>query len=169
MVKPFSVLLLSAVALSGCGGLRDSAVNPMNWFGRSTSAPAVQHTDTEVNPLIPARRESIFRSESDDSYQGTDVAEVTELLIERRPGGAIIRATGVAIYQNAFEVRLVKIDAESNESTLTYALRALQPVGPQGSANARLLTAAEWLTDNELAGIRTIQVKSRGNTRTVRR
>jgi len=168
MNRGMGILLVSALLVTGCGRVRDSVINPVNWFGRSQSTANVP-TDTEVNPLIPARRASIFRQEQDDSYRGTDVAEVTGLFVERRPGGAVIRAEGTALYQGPFDVRLVKLDEESDESTLTYALRALQPRGAQGPAQTRRVIAADWLTDNELLGIRTIRVKAQGNTRTARR
>ena len=165
MFKPISALLLAALVLSGCGRARDSAFNPFNWFGQSTSAPTAQTDDSGVNPLIPSRRESIFRQERDDSYRGTDVLQVTEVVAERRPGGAILRVTGVG-GPGAFSVKLVKLDDESGDGVLTYALRALQP--PQGG-NKVTVTAADWLTDNDLSGVRTIKVKSQGNTRSIRR
>ena len=168
MFKPVSGLILAAMLLSSCGSVRDSGLNPMNWFGRSQSRPVATVND-EVNTLIPRARESIFRQEKDTSYKGTDLGEITELVIERRPGGAIIRATSVADYQGAFDVKLVKIEAESSANTLTYAFRGLQPRGPQGPAQSRTHTAAIWLTENELLDVRVIQVKGRHNVRSVRR
>lgn len=167
MFKPISVLLLSALVLTSCGAVRDSGLNPFNWFGRSVSTPVA--TEGAVNPLIPKRRASIFRQEQDTSYRGWDLGEITELEIERRPGGAILRATAVADYQGAFELKLVKLDAESSPTTLTYAFRGLQPREAQGPVQGRTHTVALWITDNKLAGINTIQVKGARNIRTVRR
>lgn len=168
MFKPISGLLIAALLLSSCGTVRESRVNPLNWFGRSQSKPVVT-PETEINPLIPRANESVFRQEKDTSYRGTDLGEVTELAIERRPGGAIIRATAVADAQGAFDLKLVKIDAESTEGTLTYAFRGLQPQGVQGPAVSRTHVAAIWLTDNQLRGVRVVQVKGTRNVRSVRR
>lgn len=168
MFKPVAVVLLSALVLTSCGTVRESRLNPFNWFGRSSSTP-VAASDAEVNPLIPQRRASIFRDDAEASYAGWDIGEVSELLVERRPGGAVIRATGVSDRQGPFEVRLVKIEEESDAQTLTYALRGIQPQGPRGTDWSRTLSAATWLTDNELAGIRTIRVRGARNVRSVRR
>lgn len=167
MLKPVSVLLFSAMVLTSCGAVRGSAFNPMNWFGRSTSEPVA--TDGEVNPLIPARRASIFRQERDESYRGWNVGEVSDLRVERRPGGAIIRATGVTDYVGPFELKLVKLDDQSDADTLTYALRAYQPRTATGGQRARTVTAALWLTDNDMAGIREIRVVAERNSRVSRR
>lgn len=167
MFKAVSVLLLSALVVTSCGTVRDSRLNPLNWFGRSTSEPVA--ADATVNPLIPKRRASIFRQEQDTSYRGWNVGEVTELLIERRPGGAIIRATGVTDYQGPFELKLIKLDEESDADTLSYALRAYQPRGAVGGVQSRKVTAALWLTDNDLAGIREVRVVGDRNARVVRR
>ncbi len=167
MVRAVSVLLLSALVLTSCGGLRDSRLNPMNWFGRGVSEPV--SASAEVNPLIPRRRASIFRSSQDDSYQGRLVGEISELLIERRPGGAVIRASAVANRQGPFEVRLVKNEAESDADTLTYDFRALQQPGRVGSEWSRTVSAGIWLTDNELAGIREIRVRGQRNVQVSRR
>jgi len=167
MFKPISVLVLSALVLTSCSAVRDSRMNPFNWFGRSESVPVA--TETAVNPLIPKRSASIFRQERDDSYRGTNIGEVTGLVIERRPGGAIIRATGVADAQGAFDLRLVKVDEESDGTTLTYAMRGLQPSGAQGAVASRTHTVAVWVTDNDLLGVRTIQVRGDRNIRSTRR
>ncbi|KUF11609.1 hypothetical protein [Pseudoponticoccus marisrubri] len=167
MTRSLSVLLLSALVLTSCGTVRDSRLNPMNWFGRSTAQPVA--TEGEVNPLIPRRRASILRPQQDDTYRGQLIGDVTELLVERRPGGAVIRATGVADYQGVYDVRLVKVDEESDAGTLTLDFRALQLRGPQGRPASRTVTAAVWLTDNELGAIRTIRVKSARTVRTSRR
>ena len=167
MTKTISVLLLSTLVLTSCGSVRDSRFNPFNWFGRSSSEPVAASED--VNPLIPRRRASIFRTERDDSYRGWNVAQVTELLVERRPGGAIIRATGVTNYQGPFELKLIKLEEESDADTLSYALRAYQPREAVGGQRSRTVTAALWLTDNELVGIREIRVVAEQNVRTTRR
>ncbi|WP_417208717.1 hypothetical protein [Antarctobacter sp.] len=169
MFKSVSVLLFAALVLTSCGAVRDSRVNPLNWFGRSQSAPVAVASDAVVNPLIPRRKESIFRREKDTSYRGSDLGEITELVVERRPGGAIIRATAVADQLEAFDLKLVKIDEESQSGTLTYAFRGLQPRRSQGPIASRTHTAGVWVTDNQLRDVRVIRVKGARNVRTVKR
>ena len=59
MFKPFTALLLASFVLSSCGTVRDSRVNPFNWFGRSQPAQTVEvwghHEQTVVAtaPLSP--------------------------------------------------------------------------------------------------------------------
>lgn len=168
MVRAVLILILSATMLTSCGGFSESRLNPFNWFGRSVSEPV--DPNAKVNPLIPARKKaSIFRSKQEEAYAGSRVGEVTELLIERRPGGAVIRATGVADRQGPFDVRMTQLDAETDANTLTYEFRAYQAPGPRGGDLSRTVTAAVWLTDNELAGIRTIRVLGARNARSSRR
>ncbi|AUC55581.1 MAG: hypothetical protein ACU0CC_07520 [Sagittula sp.] len=170
MHKQISVLVLAGLVLSGCGGVRESRLNPFNWFGGSTSVRTeVRADDPAYNPLIPVREESVFRRKKDESYGGIAVDEVTGLFVERRPGGALVRATGVTRYQGAYDVKLVEVENETTDDTLVYALRAEQYVGPTGPVSARTVTAATWLTDNELALVRSIVVKARNNTRTTGR
>ncbi|MDA7424339.1 hypothetical protein [Thalassococcus lentus] len=168
MVRPFIILVLSASILASCATVRDSRLNPMNWFGRSVSEP-VATDNTELNPLIPRGRRTLFSAEQPSAYQGRNIGEVNELLVERRPGGAIVRATGTADRQGPFDVRLVKVDDQSDATTLTYAFKALQQRGPQGREQSRTVTVAIWLTDNDLNGINTIRVLGDRNVRSVRR
>jgi hypothetical protein len=166
MNKPLSVLVLSALVLGGCG-FKESNYNPYNWYGESTSEPvAVPEGD---NPLSPQRRASIFRAEKDTNYYGQFVGEVSEMLIERRPGGAIIRATGIVNRQGFYDVRLVQNEAETTETVATYDFKAMQLRGNVGTEASRSVTVAVWLTDNQLAGVREIRVKAARNVRSSRR
>ncbi|MGX9354025.1 hypothetical protein ACS3SW_02345 [Roseobacteraceae bacterium S113] len=163
----FAIAILAMV--SGCARVRDSAANPFNWFGQSRSAPVVSDDTGAANPLIPRRRSSVFTSEADTSYQGALVSEVTELRVDRAPGGAIVKASGTSETLGAFDVRLVRDRAASSGGTLVYELRALSSSKARGSTSARSVTAAVSLSNQALAGISTIQVKSASNVRTVRR
>ena len=169
MNRSLGAFLAVALVLSGCAAVRASRYNPFNWFGRSSSQP-VAAAGEDVNPLIPRRRASIFRDDRPVVYQGRLIGEVSELLVERRPGGAVIRATGVADRMGPWDVRLVKVDEESADGVLTFDMRNLRQPGPAGGSEwARSVTAAVALSDNDLAGIRTIRVKGARNVRTVRR
>ena len=163
MKKTLGILLISALVLSACGRVRDSAVNPFNWFG---SSETVETDAEEVNPLIPVKKNSILDRE-EAPYAGTLVADLTTLKIERVSGGAIIRVKGIASTQGAFDVRMQpeNDDHEPVKGVLTYTLLAVQPPGfRQGPAQSREITAAVFRTDQELANVRTIRVVGANKT-----
>ncbi|QTN35608.1 hypothetical protein [Cognatishimia activa] len=168
MKKTIGLLLIATLTLSACGRVRDSAINPFNWFGGSET---VETTAEEVNPLIPQERESLLRR-PEAEYAGTLVADLTTLKIERVAGGAIIRVKGIASTQGAFDVRMEpeNEDQEPVKGVLTYTLLAVQPPGfRQGPAQSREITAAVFRTDQELANVRTIRVVGANKTLQSRR
>lgn len=172
MNTTLSVLIVASIAVSGCATVRESRVNPFNWFGGSSSVPVAQTGGTgAANSLIPVKSDSIFRrDETEAVYAGWPVGTIGELLIERRPGGAIIRVTGIADRAGPFDVRIIEDTAQTSPSTLAYTLEALQSAGPRNTgAYARTVTAAIWLTDQELDGIREIRVTGANNALVTRR
>ncbi|MEQ9259193.1 MAG: hypothetical protein RIG84_08840 [Roseovarius sp.] len=187
-------LLVSTMLLSACGGgLRDSRINPANWFGRSTSTAnetgTVVTADGEVqqvNPLIGEKKQSQLTTKKqrgatagglsildkeEGPYLGTMVDQVTSLSVERTSTGAIVKVTGVTARQGAYDVRLV----EANNGTpvdgvLTYELRALQPLNTfQGPEPTRRIEAGAPLTMGDLEMINSVRVVAKRNTRTTRR
>jgi hypothetical protein len=171
MRKPATLLILATVVLTGCAAVSESRLNPFNWFGSSQPDPAAMNpAESELNPLIPARRISFFRNNQPEIFAGRPILEISELLVERRPGGAIIRATGIASRVGPFDVRLIKDETASDKDTLVLDLKALQQAGPRDTGpRARQVTAARWITDQQLRGIRTITVRGAENARSVRR
>ncbi|MDG1471544.1 MAG: hypothetical protein P8Q26_08295 [Ascidiaceihabitans sp.] len=169
-----SALLISAVALTACGAVRDSRVNPANWFGKSRSAP-IEVQEANTNPLIPAARTGLFakRRADRDAYFGNPIDQVTGLVIERVPGGAIVRATGLTKTQGVHGVQLTpQTDDETPvDGVLTYRLEGIQPSTAQsvGSEHTRTVVAARALTDQDLRDVRTIRVVAARNARTSRR
>ncbi|GGX46004.1 hypothetical protein GCM10007385_11890 [Tateyamaria omphalii] len=169
-------LLIATLTLSACAAVRDSRVNPINWFGNSRSGPVQPDPRAATNPLIPeTRRAGLFSSlrEQTELYVGTPIDQVTDLVIERVPGGAIVRATGIASEDRVYDVRLT---TESDENvpvdgTLTYQLRAVHSDRPTRrlSQRVRTVTAARRLTDQELAEIRVIRVEGLRNAQTTTR
>lgn len=187
-------LILSTLLLSACGGgLRESRLNPANWFGRSTSTKVETRTVTtadgqvqQVNPLIGERNQSkivaanrkvvvdggsIFDRKKEVIYQGTLIDQVTSLEIERTATGAIVRATGISARQGAFDVRLLPLgDGEPVNGVLTYEFLAMQPINTyQGPEHLRRIQAADALSNLELEKIKTIRVIARRNVRTSQR
>lgn len=168
LLTPRPLLLCGALALAGCGGgLSDSWVNPGNWFGQSRSEAI--NPDGQVNPLIPKR--SVFKRKVVE-YQGSAVAQIKSLKIERKPGGAIIKVIGVADGIGYYDVRLRSDnDGIPVKGVLSYTLTAERPSNliRGGGEAARQINAARLVSDQDLAGVRTIVVKGAQNQRSTRR
>ncbi|MBY6042859.1 hypothetical protein [Phaeobacter italicus] len=174
MQRSIAVLLIGAVALSGCG-FRDSRVNPLNWFGGSDEVEVVEDSSAPVNPLIPQKdRVSVFaRPEAVD--QTVLIQSVSDMRVELTPTGAIVYATGIAARQGAYGVELRLDEADRDErtkdATLDFTFRAIYPGyrTPVGSDRTRTLRAAVSLSRQQLAGVRSIRVVAEQNARESRR
>lgn len=140
------VLILS---LAGCGAIRDSRANPLNWFGRSSDAPTrAVVAANDPRPLVT----------------------VTELRIAPSAGGAIIEARGLPPVQGWWGADLVPV--ESGEAgTLAYEFRAVPAPAARrvGPPQGRELVVAAFASDARLAGVRTIRVDGAGGARVARR
>ena len=170
MLKSLSVVIVAGVVLTGCSGVRESNLNPFNWFGQSQPVPVNTQATGAANPLIPAKRNSIVWGDNKETYAGAPVETISALSIERRPGGAIILVTGTASRAGPFEVRLVPDETATDGDTLAYRLLALQSAGPVSvRPDAREVKAALWLTEQQLGGIREVQVSGRSNALVSRR
>ncbi len=168
-------VVLSSIALSGC-----------SWFGGGKSkSTTVQSSGASatVNPLIdPDKNRSQLKAANTTSvqksglfkkkvkiipYQGIPVAQVKSLEIEKTLGGAIIMATGLPTQQGAFDVRLIRANAEPG--VLQYTLSAVQPATtPQGSVRSRIVRAGLFISAQDLQGINTIRVSAAANSVTAR-
>ena len=177
-----SLLLVGSMALGACGVVRDSALNPSNWFGRSSSEAlttqnAPQDRTQEAapeNPLIP--RETGFfarRNAAADLYDGTPFDEIVDLTAERVSGGVIVRVTGRADRQGIYSVRLTPQTEDETpvDGVLTYRLEGIKPGADAavGGPATREVTAARKLTDQDLRDVRTIRVEGLRNARVARR
>ena len=166
MSKTVSLLLAATLSLSACGAIRDSRVNPFNWFGQSQ--PASVAPKEQTNPLIPTRAGLFGNARAEEQiYSGTPFDQVSNLTVERIPGGAIIRATGLAARQGSYDVRLTPVneDEEAVEGVLAYRLERILPdrrtnVGTQPT---REVVAARRVTDQTLRGVRVIRVEAARN------
>ncbi len=141
--------MAAVLLVAGCATVRDSRLNPFNWFGRSA----------ETRALAAA------------PYEGRQpVQTVTELHVEPATGGAIIRAKGVPPTQGWFEGELV-LEASEDPSQLAYRFVLRRPGGPQraGSAISREVTVATFVSDFKLEGVRNITVTGADNARSTRR
>ena len=124
--------------------------------------------------MIQESSQGLFQSkDSEVVYLGKPIDQVTNLVIERVPGGAVIRATGLTAVQG---VSLVQLTPSTEDGTpingvLTYRLEGVRPVFNEsvGSTHTRTVVAARALTDQELAGVRSIRVEGARNAQTSRR
>jgi hypothetical protein len=167
------VLLVASTTLVACGTLRDTALNPTNWFGRNTSERTASENEI-TNPLIPQGGGLFARSAQREAvYAGLPFEEITDLTVERIPGGAIVRATGRADRQGRYEVQLTPTTEDETpvDGVLTYRLEGVEPSRATaiGGPATREVTAARHITDQELRGVRSIRVEALRNVRTVRR
>lgn len=169
-------ILIAIVTVSACTTVRESRLNPANWFGNSTEVVVADTTEPdEVNPLIPQRAgflEQLRRRE--EVYLGEPIDEVRQIVVERVPGGAIIRATGVSSYQGIYSVSLrPEFEGEdiAVDGVLTYRLDGRRPENfvTGGPERLRTVTAARAVTDQQLRGVRIIRVEGARNAQESRR
>ncbi len=151
--KSAIALVLVVGLLSGCSAINESRFNPLNWF-RSGEEEALSplEAENERRPLV---------------------AEITSLVIERTPGGAIVRATALPTSQGWFAPELVSLDPYGDpvEGVLSYSFRAVPPRGPRrvSSEQSRELSAGVFIPNLVLQRVRVIQVTGARNSRVARR
>lgn len=155
-MRPLPLALAVIIAVSGCARIAESRFNPLNWFGGSAEAAAPR------GPLVPAGQGGTF-----DARQ--PITAITDMVIERDGDGAILRATGVAATQGAYNAELVLLGVAAGVARYEFRVQfpeAAQAVGPDA---ARTVTVARRLDAADLAGISVIQVQGQSNAREVRR
>ena len=154
MKTPALAALAALVLLAGCGGVRQSALNPLTWFQGTASEPT----------LVP---EGGFRVTTDNRPL---VAEVTELSVERAQGGAIVRAVGLPATQGWWDAEL-RPDGDlapvDGELVLSFVVAAPRQPTPQGPARSREVSAGVFVPASTLAATRRITVLGEGGGRTI--
>ncbi|MFP4043670.1 MAG: hypothetical protein ACLFTP_03745 [Rhodosalinus sp.] len=158
-------LLAVTLVVAGCATIRDSRLNPGNWFGPSRE---VVVTEPDGNPLIP-RRSALSRPEQ--AYEGRPIDRITDLTIEPLPGGAVLRASGVAARQGPYAVQLTPVEEASTDEVLVFTFDRLLPGRntPVGPERTRVAEVATRLSDLDLEGVRMIRVEAARNARELRR
>lgn len=147
------VALAAVVAVAGCGTVRNSRLNPVNWFGGSTSNAVVSN-----DPQVIADDGRLI------------VAEVTELHVEHTKGGAIIRAVGVPGTQGWYDAELVRQPSAENELSYRFVLKPpTDKVQRSGIPRSREVTVATFVNDFALSGITGVTVSGEKNARSTRR
>ena len=150
LARPLLLLTLCAT-LAGCGGFRESRLNPFNWFGRSEprETVVVQDQAQARNPLVET---------------------VVGLVVEPIPGGAIVRARGLTPTQGYWAAELVEVETEQ-EGVLVYEFRILPPAGAAdvNTPRSREVDVAVYVSDFKLGSVREIVVQGATNARSARR
>lgn len=151
----FSLIL----SLAAC----ETQWNPLNWFSDGRD---------DTIALVP---EGGFPAEHDPRQI---ISQITDLQVQRNPGGAIIQVTGLPPRLGYWNAELVPENNEQPENgVLTYVFRISEPVGASASASAsgsgssyaRKIFVAHFVSDNQLQGVRQIRVVGEQNSRTARR
>lgn len=153
MTRTIAALLIAAVAITGCGRIRDSKINPFNWFGGSKEevVQVVDGVPQDPRPLVQ---------------------EVTALEVARQPGGAIVTATGLPPTQGWYDAELI---AEGNgtvkDGVLTYRFVVNQPLELRRASTpqSREVTAAVFLSEIRLQSVSKIVVQGASNSRSTSR
>ena len=144
--------LAAVMVVGGCATVRESRLNPFNWFGRSQEQRAVAQAAAQIDG------------------GRVQVDQVTELAIEPTVGGAIIRAKGVPATQGWYMAELIREDGQKPEE-LVFRFVVKRPQGDTrtGTPASREITVAEFVTTQQLEAIRTITVTGAQNARSTRR
>lgn len=153
MLRPLIPLLVLTLALAACGGMRDSRLNPRNWFSRSQAEPTLGpiRATEDRRPLVP---------------------NVTAMAIEPTSTGAIVRAEAVMPTTGYYDAELV---AENNgrpvDGVLTFRFVAARPRQgmPVSAIGPRRLVAAANLSIYDLEVVREVVVLGAEGSRRARR
>lgn len=145
------VVLGLGLALAGCGAVRQSKLNPFNWFRKS------EPRETIVLP-----------EEGSDPRPLVDM--VLSMAVEPIPGGAVVRARGLTPTQGWWEAELVARDLDE-DGVLVYEFRLLPPMEPTdvNTQRSREIDVAIYISDIKLENVREIVVQGATNARSARR
>lgn len=139
------------LALAGCGAVRQSKLNPFNWFRKS------EPRETIVLP-----------EEGSDGRPLVDT--VLSMQVEPIPGGAVVRARGVTPTQGWWDAELVARDLDE-DGVLVYEFRLMPPAGRTdvNTQQSREIDVAIYISDVKLQNVREIVVQGAQNARSARR
>ncbi len=147
MTRSLTMALAAIMFLTSCGAIRDSRLNPFNWFGRSER---VETTTAVVEPGDPRPL----------------VEDVVSMSVEPYSGGAIVRATGITPTQGWWDAELVEV-AQDDPGHLVLEFRLFPPVTgtPSGTPRSREVTVATTFSPVKLENISRITVQGAKNAR----
>ncbi|MBM7069694.1 hypothetical protein [Actibacterium sp. 188UL27-1] len=155
--------LLAGLAIlmlvTGCATVRDSRLNPFNWFGRSQAQPTTLLPD-DAEQQIADRR--------------ILVDDVIALRIDRTPEGALVSAIGVPPTQGFWDAELVpttRDEAPDANGVLVYDFRIARPFERQrvSTQPSREVSVGHFISNVRLERVRTILVRGQRTQRSLRR
>lgn len=173
MRKTITAALISTLLVSGCSTVRESNANPFNWFGGSdTPAPAAPAG--EVNPLLPDSGGLFANSRAERArYKGIPVQTVSDVTLEKVPGGVMILATGITAMQGSYDAQLTPVNAreEPEDGVLSYRLEAIPDTEARttGTLEARTIEVGRSIRDQDLGDTKVIRVIGATNVRDANR
>ncbi len=152
MRTPIAAILLGTLVLTGCA----TKLNPFNWFKRGST----EETLTVLpDPTVINDNRAL-------------VQQVVSLSVEKTPGGAIIRATGLPPTQGYWDAELIAENGEKPvKGVLTYQFRIEQPIDFQrvSTPQSREVVVAHFASNIKLQGVNQIRVVGAKNARSTRR
>ncbi|MCC6006805.1 MAG: hypothetical protein JJU40_03915 [Rhodobacteraceae bacterium] len=151
--RALALAVALSLVLGGCAGLRDSRLNPFNWFGGERESRVAASTAEVGDPrmLVP---------------------QVLSLGVDRIASGAVINAMGLPPTQGHWDAELVALNAgRPVNGTLSFEFRLSPPPGPTraGTQRSREVLAGTFVSTQRLEGVRQIEVIAGQNRRSVRR
>jgi len=154
MRLPLVTLLVMALAVTGCTTIRESRMNPRNWFGTSREeAPTLgQISDTVDNRAL--------------------VAQITALTIESTSSGGLVRAEGLTPTAGWWDAELVAENfGRLQDGVLTLQFVAAEPrePAPDTGERSRTLVAVYPVSAALLDTVAAVVVTGEGNSRRIRR
>lgn len=159
-----SVLDLSL--LGGCASVSSSNLNPFNWFGPSTEVPLTE--DGQKITVLPTLAPRNGYANFIDTRPL--VPSVSDVIIVKSASGAIVTAISVLPTVGYYDAELVRVRGGApSELVLDFKARPPKEATVVGTENQRRLNVARSISAADLAGIRTITVRSASGARAIRR
>lgn len=150
MRKTVLAALGVVLVVSGCGMIRESRLNPFNWFGRAEPRETVTTAAPQDQRLL--------------------VSQVLSLSVDPYSAGAIVRAKGIPPSQGWWDAELVPRPLDEN-GVLVFDFRVFPPITdtPEGTPRSREITVAISLSNVKLDQVREIVVQGANNALSSRR
>ena len=157
-MKKTLILLTLTTALTACATVRDSRVNPLNWFDRDKAATT--SFEEELKPLVP---ESKVVTTIDTRPQ---IASVSSVEVAPAQGGFLVTATGLPSQAGGFNADLVPTGQDGGVLTLSFRI-----VYPDRAVTGRAtaVNTARFFSNGDYPGVSSVRVTGQSNSVTRRR
>ena len=157
---------LVLMLVTGCASIKESRINPLNWFGKSE--PVTVLNDGTAATVLPSLAPRKGYPNFVDTRPLAPV--ISDVNVVKSASGAIITATATLPTLGYFDAELVRVaSADASVAAYEFRLRPPTSAAPTGTAAQRRTTAAKPLSNEDPAGIRTIPIKGAAGARQVRR